>query len=235
MSKRKNTNRQTEERQKIYLKNTEDKSDQNIVYKYSTSLGERRNFRNHSKKNDITDSVDLSTMETERQVDELTFKIVDFDKEVANLYPWILRLAKWYCSSLEDAEDLAGDTICKILDNRNKFQNDRPLKPWCSTVLINTYFTMFKKNSLISFVSYDSAIDMKSVFNPFNNLCYKEVLSAIRRCLKQTKCMDCLLLHVRGYSYEEISLSLDIPIGTVRSRISFSRKMLARELNIRKK
>lgn len=211
MNRRKSTNHQTARQQKELL----------------------QKFEMIGIKSEKSDRADISTMEISQQTDGLTPEIVDFDKEVADLYPWLLRLAKRYCSSHEDAEDLAGDTICKVLDHRDKFQKDKPLKPWCCAVLANTYFTKFKKNLLISFVSYDSVVDMRSAFNPFNNLCYNEIVSAIQRCTKRTKCMNCLLLYTQGFSHEEISLSLDIPIGTVRSRISFSRKALALELNLK--
>ena len=50
---------------------------------------------------------------------------MDFEKEVSEIYPWILRVAKRFCRSMQDAEDLAGDTVYKMLINRDKFDVDR--------------------------------------------------------------------------------------------------------------
>lgn len=231
MNKRKNINYLFARHQEELLHESQILDERDKIDKESVSL-EKESISLECLES--TDSIAIPIVEVNKPKKELTSKVVDFDREVANLYPWLLHLAKWYCSSLEDAEDLAGDTICKLLANRDKFQNSKPLKPWCNTVLINTYFTMFKKNSLISFVSYDFLNNVSSAFNPFNNLCYKELLSVIQKCAKHTKCMNSLLLHIQGFSYEEISLSLDIPIGTVRSRISFARKVLAQELEFKK-
>lgn len=154
----------------------------------------------------------------------------NFEKQITEIYPWILQIAKKYCSSHEDAEDLAGDTICKLLENKNKFSNDKPLKPWCVTILRNTYLTIHNKKTLIGFVSYEAIPNINAPTNTLNNLYYNEILSAIRRCAKKTKCMECLILYAKGYSYNEISSILNIPIGTVMSRISFGRKALKQEL-----
>lgn len=66
---------------------------------------------------------------------------MDFEKEVSEIYPWILRVARRFCRSMQDAEDLAGDTVYKMLINRDKFDVSKPLKPWCLAVMQNTYIT----------------------------------------------------------------------------------------------
>lgn len=42
---------------------------------------------------------------------------MDFEKELSDLYPWILRMARRYYYSIQDAEDLASDTVYKMLVN----------------------------------------------------------------------------------------------------------------------
>ena len=46
---------------------------------------------------------------------------MDFEKELSEIYPWILKVARKFCCSMQDAEDLAGDTVYKLLVNRDKF------------------------------------------------------------------------------------------------------------------
>lgn len=157
----------------------------------------------------------------------------NFKKEIVEIYPWVLHLAKKFCPSIKDAEDLAGDTICKILENKHKYRVDKPLKPWCVAILRNTYLTMHNKKALIKFVSYESVFNISIPFKTSNDLYYNEILTAIKKCTKKTRCMECVILYAKGYSYDEISLLLNIPIGTVRSRISFGRKALSKELEIR--
>ena len=60
---------------------------------------------------------------------------MDFEKEIALLYPWIVKVARKYCWSIQDAEDLANDTVYKALLNKDKFESGRPLKPWCEVIM----------------------------------------------------------------------------------------------------
>lgn len=53
---------------------------------------------------------------------------MDFEREIIAIYPWIIRVARKYCWSMQDAEDLANDTVYKALLNKDKFEIGRPLK-----------------------------------------------------------------------------------------------------------
>lgn len=156
---------------------------------------------------------------------------MDFEKEISELYPWILCIARKFCKSIQDAEDLAGETVYKMLLNRDKFNPTKPLKPWCLVVMQNTYITQYNRNSLINFVEYDHAMDKLSSDNASNLVMFNDILSAIRRCAQKTCCMESLILCAKGYSYHEISELLNISVVTIRSRISFGRKMLNKEID----
>lgn len=156
---------------------------------------------------------------------------MDFEKELSEIYPWILRVAKRFCRSLQDAEDLAGDTVCKMLVNRDKFDVSKPLKPWCLAVMQNTYITQYNRNSLIHFVGYDAALENISTDNASKLVTFNDVASAVRRCARKSCCMDSIIYSAKGYSYDEISVLLNVSVGTVRSRISFGRKILFQELD----
>lgn len=56
---------------------------------------------------------------------------MSFEQALLEIYPWIFRVARRFCSSVQDAEDLAGDTVYKILQNQDKFDCSKPMKPWC--------------------------------------------------------------------------------------------------------
>lgn len=155
---------------------------------------------------------------------------MDFETEIALLYPWIVRVARKYCWSTQDAEDLANDTVYKALLNKDKFEIGRPLKPWCEVIMQNTYITSYNRKSIIRFVDYDDAFQVMSLRVASERTLLHEVLSVIRRCAFKSCCIECVLLSAKGYSYDEISQMLNIPITTVRSRISFGRELLRREL-----
>lgn len=153
-----------------------------------------------------------------------------FENKLADLYPWICSLARKYCKDMDDAKDLANDTVLKMLQNKNIYNPSKPLKPWCMVVMQNTYFTSYRRKTLLDFVAIDSIVEPESFFNPISDLYYKNLCSIIRRYIENNKSVACVLYYAYGYSYDEISAIQKIPVGTVRSRINAGRKLLRNAL-----
>lgn len=154
----------------------------------------------------------------------------NFDQELSDIYPWLLRMARRYCYSMQDAEDLVGDTVYKVLLNRDRFDLSKDIKSWCLIVMRNTYITSYNRSSLVHFAEYDIIAENRSVGNPYNMIIYNDIMAAIMRCSQKSRCIDSVIYWARGYSYDEISNLLHVPVGTVKSRISFGRKILHQEL-----
>ncbi|WP_300701008.1 RNA polymerase sigma factor [Bacteroides sp.] len=157
---------------------------------------------------------------------------MDFEKELSSIYPWILGIARKYCCSIQEAEDLAGDTIYKVLSNKTRFEHGRPLKPWCEVILINTFITNYNRKTFIRYVDFEKAFELSSYTSIPDILSFKEIVAIIRRCAAKSCSIECVIYYAKGYSYDEISEILHIPVGTVRSRIFLGRKMLSRELDL---
>lgn len=157
--------------------------------------------------------------------------MMNFEKELVSLYTWLLKQARKYCHSIQDAEDLAGETIYKALVNKEKFEEGRPLKPWCEVIMLNTYITSYNRGAIIRFVEYDKAYHILSGNEASDAAILDEIYSIIRRCALKSCSVECVLFYAKGYSYDEISEFLHIPVGTVRSRIYFGRKLLSQELS----
>lgn len=155
---------------------------------------------------------------------------MSFEQTLLEIYPWIFRVAKRFCSSIQDAEDLAGDTVYKILQNQDKFDCSKPMKPWCIAVMQNTYITRYNRNALIHFTRYDSLEENVALEYTYESVLFNDLLSTIRKCAQKSRCIDCVMYYAEGYSYDEISEMLNIPVGTVRSRISFARRIIKQKL-----
>lgn len=158
--------------------------------------------------------------------------MTDFNSEVADLYPWLFKIARKYCSSMCDIEDLVGDTIYKILSNKEKFKEGSPLKPWCEVIMLNTYITDYNRKSLVRFINHDNIGEIFSHNLASDDLMVYDIHSAIKRCCNKTCSMDCVIYYAYGYSYEEISKMIGIPVSTVRSRIYYGRELLKTELDL---
>lgn len=154
---------------------------------------------------------------------------MNFEMEIASIYPWILRIARKYCWSTQDAEDLANDTVYKALMNKDKFEVGRPLKPWCEAIMQNTYITWYNRKSIIRFVDFEDAYHVLSINGASDRALFHEILSVIRRCAFKSCCIECVIMCAKGYSYDDISKMLGVPVSTVRSRIAFGRELLRRE------
>ena len=136
---------------------------------------------------------------------------------------WINRKARQYYSDEFDAEDLASETIEKILRSKTKFDAAKSFRPWALAIMQNTY---------IGFTCMDDDFAAVSPYMADQHLTIRALLSVIRECSRKSVAVECVILYAKGYNYDEISRLLSIPIGTVMSRISNGRKMIHAALGL---
>lgn len=149
-------------------------------------------------------------------------------------YQWIMQSAFKYCKNRMDAEDLAEETILKILTNKHQYDCNKPFKPWCSVIMLNTFITAYNHDSLIRFDDEDKAKNEMSVFDTEQQVRLSEILGIIDDCRAKSCSVDCVMMYADGYSYDEIAYSMAIPVGTVRSRISYGRDILRKYIDYHK-
>ena len=149
---------------------------------------------------------------------------------VIEQYQWILGMARKYCRNIMDAEDLAEDTVYKILSNKSKYDSSKSFRPWCSVIMLNTYITTYNHDSLIRFYSEEKADYIHSYFDADDETLKNELVGIIEKCSRKSCSVDCAVMYAEGYSYEEIAKKMNIPAGTVRSRISYAREMIRKSI-----
>lgn len=157
---------------------------------------------------------------------------MSFEDRIVEIYPWMKRLSRRYCRCMEDAEDLVNDTVFKMLANRHRFMDHKDLKPWCLVIMQNTYIINYNRKMRFEILCIDSIAHLISNLNAFDRTAFGDVLAVIRKCSKMSLCMESVALYAKGYSYDEISIMVKIPVGTVRSRIYAGRKLLYKLLNM---
>ncbi len=156
---------------------------------------------------------------------------MDAVHEAVRLHSWIYSLANKYCHG-EDAEDLAQETIYKILSNSGRFDGERPFKPWCEVIMRNTYITQFYNNRQVGYEEYIPELDSISPERASDTAEIRNIISIIRKCARRSVNIECVIYFAKGYSHEEISSHFHIPVGTVKSRISNGRELIRKELEI---
>ncbi|MDH5765944.1 MAG: sigma-70 family RNA polymerase sigma factor [Gammaproteobacteria bacterium] len=151
------------------------------------------------------------------------------------------------------AEDLVAETVGKAWSNINKLQDHSRFRPWIFRILNNYFISDYRKQSIRPpETSYDEIstdntnqdeiscllIQQSNEFlhwwaNPEkefgNQILAEDIMTAIES-LPEVFRITVLLVNVEGFSYDEAALILDVPPGTIRSRMKRGRTLLQKSL-----
>lgn len=153
-----------------------------------------------------------------------------FDDVVVGHIGWIARVAFRFYKHKTDADDLAQETLLRIYDNREKFNNARDFKPWALTIMTNIVKTQHARKERVQFVGIDDDFDTLSSTRADSLANYNDVLEAIHRSARVSVGVQCVMLYAEGYSYDEIAEMLGINPGTVKSRVAAGRVAIRKAL-----
>ncbi len=147
------------------------------------------------------------------------------------LRPYAISLTHDY----EDARDLYQETMMRALLNKEKYQFGTNLKAWLYTIMRNIFINNYRRNKKFVKTWYDALPDSmhnnsKTAQNEgWNNTRLKEVQKAVDELPDAFRLS--FELHYTGYKYQEIADLLSEPLGTIKSRIHFARKILMAKLD----
>ncbi len=170
----------------------------------------------------------------------------DFERDALQysrqLYSAAMRMAR----NPADAEDLVQETFLKAYRAYDSFEEGTNLKAWLYRILTNTYINKYRKDS-----RRPSEVDLSDVEDLYlyrrlgsedtaeaarttedrvlDGLVESDIKAAVEE-LPETFRMPVLLADLEGFSYKEIAEILDIPIGTVMSRLHRGRKAMQKRL-----
>ena len=136
----------------------------------------------------------------------------------------------------EAANDLYQETLYKALANQEKYNAGTNIKAWLFTIMrnifINNYRRKAKQKTIFDNTPNDYLINLKqaTVSNDAeSDMRIKEIKKAIQQLPEIFKTP--FLLYFDGYKYNEIAEVLNEPLGTIKSRIHFARKLLKEQIN----
>lgn len=154
-----------------------------------------------------------------------------FQSQLLGLQENMMNFAMQLTANKEDAQDLLQDTTLKVLDNQEKFIDNTNFKGWVLTVMrnifINNYHRVVRVQTIV-----DKDADLYNVDtmnhsgmeSPEGSYDLKEINKAIQTLSREMRTP--FAMYVSGYKYNEIAEKLNIPIGTVKSRIFAARQEL---------
>ncbi|WP_298109279.1 RNA polymerase sigma factor [uncultured Bacteroides sp.] len=160
---------------------------------------------------------------------------ITFKNELVGAQEELLRFAFKLTADREEANDLLQETSLKALDNEDKYTPETNFKGWIYTIMrnifINNYRRVVREQTFVDQTENlyhlstprdeaqdytESAYDLKEM---------RRIVNSLPREYKVPFSM-----HVAGFKYREIAEKLGLPIGTVKSRIFFTRQKLQHEL-----
>ncbi len=156
---------------------------------------------------------------------------VEFNYKLLGLQKNLKYFAYTLTSNYEDAQDLVQETYLKALTNREKFAANTNLKAWTFTIMKNTFINNYRQNVRNNTI-LDKTDDLyylnlskeSGEGLPDSDYSLKEIKSTINKVSPdQRKPFE---MYNNGYKYKEIAEALNLSIGTVKSRIFFTRKKL---------
>lgn len=155
-----------------------------------------------------------------------------FEAEALPHAPGLFRLAMWLERDPHEAEDLVQETLTRAMQSFHRFTSGTNCRAWLVAILHN-----IRRNRLRARLRHpvvedvDDRIAETVPFVPAipQQITDEEMLEALRS-LPEANQNVILLCDVEGMTYKEIAQALDIPIGTVMSRLHRGRALLRRRL-----
>lgn len=159
----------------------------------------------------------------------------------------LYRVAFSLCHDRNGAEEIVAETIAKACESFSGLRDRSKVKQWFLRILSNTFINERRYNKLhktseliekeddeISFSLFEKLeSSLRSTYNPEQEIISKLVDDDIQKAIAELPedfRIAVVLCDVEGYSYKETAKVLQIPVGTVRSRIARGRALLQKQL-----
>lgn len=158
-----------------------------------------------------------------------------FDELVRRHQAAMITLARVLTSGRDDAEDLAQEVFVRAWRSLRSFRGDSTFRTWLHRVAINVVRTSQARQGRIRrmFTSRDSALGGRPARDPESGeepvdatLARRQVIDRALAALPGDLRVAVTLRDLQGLDYREIAAALDVPIGTVESRIFRARQKL---------
>lgn len=133
--------------------------------------------------------------------------------------------------NVEEAKDLFQETAYRAMTNMDKFKPGTNFKAWLFTIMKNIFINNYRKKTKANTIMdstdnlyYINSGDKNIANSGDSNVMMQELTKIVESLDKSIKIP--FLMHYQGFKYQEIADHLDLPLGTVKSRIFFARKEL---------
>jgi RNA polymerase sigma-70 factor (ECF subfamily) len=183
----------------------------------------------------VAESLPRLSVDDKRRFQEEALPLLD------SLYAGALRMTR----NPADAEDLVQETMLRAYRSFNRFEPGTNLKAWLFRILTNAYINVYRKrqrepqkvsqDDVEEFDLYQELKDHDPQFSAtpetivLDSLVDSDIIEAIDALPEQFR-LAVILSDIEGFTYAEMAEIMDVPLGTVMSRLHRGRKALQKRL-----
>ena len=162
-------------------------------------------------------------------------RTANFAQDLLSVQTELLNFAYKLTADREEANDLLQETSLKALDNEDKYTAETNFKGWIYTIMRNIFINNYRK--ALRDQTYVDQTDNQFYLNQNIDIegdstegsyDLKEMRRIVNALPKEYRIP--FSMYVSGFKYREIADKLGLPLGTVKSRIYFTRQKLQEEL-----
>lgn len=154
--------------------------------------------------------------------------------EIQNYAERLMKIALQKCGNIHEAGDLTQDTLLAALAYERRSGKIENMSAWLSAVLNRKYNDMLRRKYNKPVIAIGEGFDIPCVFSAEEDIENSEEAEKVRREVSYLSQMYREII-VRRYFYNhsdiQIAAELDIPVGTVKSRLNFGRKQIKKGLD----
>jgi RNA polymerase sigma factor (sigma-70 family) len=165
-----------------------------------------------------------------------------FEMELLPLLDSVYNFALYLCRDRENAADLTQETFLKAFQAIGQYHKGTNAKAWLFRILKNTFINLYRKHARQpDLVNIDEVFSLQdkaesasaSYFDPQESRIHQSLGDEVTRAVNSLNAAHrvvIILSDIEDFSYEEIAAILNVPVGTVRSRLHRARHMLKEQL-----
>lgn len=156
----------------------------------------------------------------------------DLKREMIALLPRLRRFAQTLTRSAPEADDLVQDACLRALSRANLWDPAQPLDRWLFRITRNLWINEVRKRQVrlgSGHIPAEDSVELVTTETGEARVAARQLQGTIEQ-LPADLATTLLVVSVEGYSYAEAAELLDIPVGTVMSRMYRARKSLARKI-----